>query len=537
MSTDTSTPTHQPEGPLPVPLGVNGIPDERYQRLLNSNEAPLDFECPFIQFVLSTRRDRLARYDDTGLRPPSEAGNVETHEALVADVARNAAILSPLRWMPVEILSEIFSWTLPSDWELLQRGRIDVRDSPWTLSQTCSRWRTIAIHSPSLWSFIGIYCGYENLAVIHPLELLKTQLERASHLRIHFTADYLSAHSEHLLALFKLFVKHSAMWVDVNLTLATELVPTLTSIPSDGLPLLRNLWLKWTPDSEPLDQEARIDCFINARALRSVKLRSEEWHVRLPSHQLTRYEATSSWDCHLQILQNAPNLIEARIYVPEEEENPRVIPDGSILELRSLKLLDLSHSDIMNCLRVPALRELSLSDADEATPRHIDSMVLRSSCILEALRVVNVAATVVTTILQNHRDITKFVYVATESEEDANPVVSALSACDGRGAATLAPQLADAKFFVVRDSYFDYTQCLEMFSLRWKTSVRHLKSAGLVIERDPWAPELSSSVLKRSDELREELGSNLLFEEVEDALEQERLLNSTDSESPTFVFY
>ncbi|KAJ7758384.1 hypothetical protein B0H16DRAFT_1416340 [Mycena metata] len=128
-------------------MGVKKIPDARYQALLNSNEPPIESEYPFIQSVLLRQRSYLAQHDDA-VREPE--GQTQEHQSLVETVARHAAILSPLRRMPSEILCEFFSSTLLPDWQLLDRGRIDLQDSPWSLSHTCSRWREIALGLPSL---------------------------------------------------------------------------------------------------------------------------------------------------------------------------------------------------------------------------------------------------------------------------------------------------------------------------------------------------------------------------------------------------
>ncbi|KAJ7140393.1 hypothetical protein C8R46DRAFT_1320308 [Mycena filopes] len=433
----------------------------------------------------------------------------------VVDVARNAAILSPLRRMPTEMLSEIFSLTLASD------GRTNIKDSPWTLSHTCSRWRAIAIDSPSLWSFIAINCGsdFKDLAVLYPLPLLRTQLSRAARLRLHFEADCTGVHAHHQTVLFELFVEYSAMWFDVDLTLLTGLLPAMEDIRGH-VALLHSLSLGWFTSTSAA--EVNIDCFVDAPALRSVNLRLERFpRVSLPSSlQLTRYRLNGPWKCHLDVLrQCAPSVIEARVYVLEEQSPDvrRVVPGDKLIELPNLRLLYLSHSDIMDCLRVPALRELGLLPSDSELPRHINSphhigsMVVRSCCTLRALRVVGVDASTVTEILQHHRGITEFVYVAAgvESGRDANAVVSALSAkSDSSGAFTLAPQLARVKFFAIDDRTADVDTdgpadwtpgYLDMILSRRKAPVCRLNSVALVIQRDY---DVWPSIKLQVDELR-----------------------------------
>ncbi|KAJ7608988.1 hypothetical protein FB45DRAFT_670999, partial [Roridomyces roridus] len=57
--------------------------------------------------------------------------------------------LSPLRRMPPELLRHIFGFALP-----ILASEVDGRvtsHSPWTSTHVCSRWRDIAISTPSLW--------------------------------------------------------------------------------------------------------------------------------------------------------------------------------------------------------------------------------------------------------------------------------------------------------------------------------------------------------------------------------------------------
>ncbi|KAL1666376.1 hypothetical protein GGF50DRAFT_50732 [Schizophyllum commune] len=72
-----------------------------------------------------------------------------------ADVERQRAVsiamLSPVRRLPVEILSKIFELSLPYDWEqkfLGSRGPM--------FAEVCKVWRTVAIGMPRLWNTIGI---------------------------------------------------------------------------------------------------------------------------------------------------------------------------------------------------------------------------------------------------------------------------------------------------------------------------------------------------------------------------------------------
>ncbi|KAJ7138073.1 hypothetical protein C8R44DRAFT_661191, partial [Mycena epipterygia] len=75
----------------------------------------------------------------------------EERDSLLNHLVDNAAVISPLRRMPPELLGEIFSWTLPS----IDEGEtMNLTDSPWVLTHISSRWRAVAHSTPSLWSLI-----------------------------------------------------------------------------------------------------------------------------------------------------------------------------------------------------------------------------------------------------------------------------------------------------------------------------------------------------------------------------------------------
>ncbi|KAJ7138216.1 hypothetical protein C8R44DRAFT_607338, partial [Mycena epipterygia] len=140
--------------PAEYPVNFDAAPGTRHHRLLNSNEVPLDSDSINIKSVISTARVRLAVVEDelSRLRERMESLEKE-HAALSSHLAQNNSILSPLRRMPPEVLGEIFSWTLPSV-GVLREGHLGVAVSPWVLTHISSRWRTVSLSSPSLWSLV-----------------------------------------------------------------------------------------------------------------------------------------------------------------------------------------------------------------------------------------------------------------------------------------------------------------------------------------------------------------------------------------------
>ncbi|KAJ7135092.1 hypothetical protein C8R46DRAFT_1139464 [Mycena filopes] len=503
-----------------VPLGVAPVLDTRYQALLQSNEPPLEAERPFIESIVSGLRGRLARHDEkmsrSGLRTQLQR-RAHEREALATDLARNAVILSPLRRMPPEILSEIFSWTLPLVWDVTGRGSIDTTKSPWILGCICSRWRTVAITSPALWSSVSVDCNvWQAPDASRAVSLLQLQLRRArnSHLRVSFETP--PRYSPHQATLLGLLVERSPVWVEVHLILTPPLLRTLTAL-RDRIPLLHMLWLQAIANADSGDAlvEDTIDSFLTAPVLRTVCLLVEQVapSFLLPAHQLTRYQLHASWQKHVEILKMATNLLEAHIHVQDSlHAAPR-----EVVELENLSRLSISHADVLDFLRLPALRELDII-FDFAPPHSpnelemadfIDRMVARSSCVLRKLVVYGPIADLVIHILQRNQGILELVVALTDdaSAEEVRNLVSFLAARDTEGAFSLAPQLEAVSVGITDEGLIDFEAFYDMISAR---SSRAFKSVSILISVGAVGPIPSTSIRGRLDDLRGK-GLDVLF--------------------------
>ncbi|KAJ7330531.1 hypothetical protein DFH08DRAFT_669428, partial [Mycena albidolilacea] len=117
---------------------------------LNSNEPPKDSEDVFIRSVVLDAEASLADLDAEISKIEGRRKQLEEERASLSNyIARHRAILSPIRYIPPELLGQIFSLTLPSIAEGWDREYM--ADSPWVLSHTCSRWRAISLSLPQLW--------------------------------------------------------------------------------------------------------------------------------------------------------------------------------------------------------------------------------------------------------------------------------------------------------------------------------------------------------------------------------------------------
>ncbi|KAJ7602850.1 hypothetical protein DFH06DRAFT_950140, partial [Mycena polygramma] len=125
--------------------------------LLNSNEPPLDSDILIVESVLLNAGARLGFLNREIERLQERQKELQAERVSLSSYqAQNRTILSPLRRMPPEILGEIFSWTLASIADALERGRYRPTDSPWVLTHVSRSWRAVAVSNPSLWSLVAI---------------------------------------------------------------------------------------------------------------------------------------------------------------------------------------------------------------------------------------------------------------------------------------------------------------------------------------------------------------------------------------------
>ncbi|KAJ7902473.1 hypothetical protein B0H13DRAFT_2513259 [Mycena leptocephala] len=440
----------------------------RHHTLLNSNEPPEDAELPFISSVISNTDAPLAFLDEEISKLQDQLERLEKDRAsLLSYRTRHCAILSPLRRMPLEVLGEIFSWTLPSLSDAMDQGRFDMTESPWVLTQISSGWRETSLSTPFLWS--------------------------------HFLA------------------RHSLRWEELSLGLTPELLPSLSAL-RDQVPSLRRLWLEW--DGSEIETVETIDCFQTASALVDASV-GNDLHflsITLPIHQLTRYQLNGPWEIHQGILKLAPNLVEARIELNDEDRWP---DSTEIIDLLRLRRLYVSNVRALKYIRVPALEELALwieetEDSDLRTLFH--SLLDRSSCRLRRVCLRgSPTAGATTEILQNFSFVTELVFINDcYAREEVDSLMTTLTIPNLAGSTAIAPQLSLMYFGCSDKDCIDYSVYLSMLKSRWKAEGCALKAAALLTSLGP-GPD--ASILQGLRALRRE-GLDLLLLEGEDAKDE-----------------
>ncbi|KAJ7112137.1 hypothetical protein C8R44DRAFT_741851 [Mycena epipterygia] len=190
-------------------------------------------------------------------------------------VSQYSGVLSPIRRVPPELISEVFSWTSPHTRKI---GKNTVVQPPWHLGHIYGSWRDTAIAYPLLWNSFNILHSpehpHENT---FPLSMIETQLLRL--------LDLLQPVKGRLTQLQRMEFVDCAQG-DVT--------------------------------AEELEESCLSDIFSTAPNLREVLLTGPDFTeyspvLAIPWRQITRYRGVYSVRWQLDILDSAPNIIACGI--------------------------------------------------------------------------------------------------------------------------------------------------------------------------------------------------------------------------------
>ncbi|KAK7007420.1 hypothetical protein R3P38DRAFT_3212521 [Favolaschia claudopus] len=221
----------------------------RHEALVLTNEPPEDADKPYILSVIAKADAELEEIDALLSKMTANADvdserrkKTEDYRAsLLKWRSFNQAIFSPVRRIPPEILSEIFSHLAPPTKDmgffvLMEQWDIGVT---WFLSLVCRRWRAVALSMPSLWSLVVI-------SATMPLSLVECQMKRSRKLQIYFLEDS-KRNFETRVDAFELLCRYSHLWEDLSIFGTTPDMLRLLESIRDRVSSLRRLWIHWGP--------------------------------------------------------------------------------------------------------------------------------------------------------------------------------------------------------------------------------------------------------------------------------------------------
>ncbi|KAJ6504495.1 hypothetical protein DFH09DRAFT_1439965 [Mycena vulgaris] len=360
------------------------------------------------------------------------------------------------------------------------------------LTHVSSRWRAIVLSTSSLWSQIVINFSHPRS---NPLNMVKTQIERAQKLSVYFQANG-SQPPRPQIDMFRLLAEHSLRWQELDIELTSHISPLLSTL-RNRVPFLHTIWIQWE-DAASQDGVASVDCFQTAPSLLDVGIANIFRHVMvpLPAHQLTRYVLDAPWTVHEGILKSALNLVEARISVVFSQDWPN---SSTAVNLPSLRRLYVVQSRILDYIRTPALEELGIwarKDYGRRVLPHFESFLVHSSCSLRRLCLRGLHDThTVTEILRKAPTVIDLTIITRGPDPGGitNKLISNLTL---RGLVGSTPGDLRGLFFGCEDeSYINYALYLKMLQSRWKAADRVLEAAVLLTISGPGPDSTTTSSL------------------------------------------
>ena len=341
------------------------------QHLLESNATPSDSEVITIRTLITNAEasiEKLHRRFPTRYRASQVSKLLKTIEA-------HRALLSPVRYLPSEILQEVFLYYVDKQ----DPNDATIRTMPWRLGHITHRWREVALSLPSLWddipkiylfetgleqSFVqALICLLRRTGTSRTLKLNIGQYQGFGSLRMGYESptsiiEKIMLHSERI----------EQLCIEVNSTTMPLLQGFKGRLPN--LRILRVLYYVPAPN-------LNIDVFETAPALRQVSLgglcHNSSVNVLLPWSQITHFEderirrvgrlvlLSSSSLCSLTSLDIYRPLCLYRVdKSPLSPYRPTTLPN---LRTLSVVIYDRDYKDVdlfLESLTVPAVEVMKI---------------------------------------------------------------------------------------------------------------------------------------------------------------------------------
>ncbi|KAG7444807.1 uncharacterized protein BT62DRAFT_995271 [Guyanagaster necrorhizus] len=315
------------------------------------------------------------------------------------------SLLSPIRRIPLEIWAEIFLYAIPEPLPFLDfKGNlisevdsdITTMDSPWLLTHVSSYWRKLAISIPALWATVSLTPD-----LIPPQEsLMRLQLDRSQDFPLHLQLRIEEYDSEDIsrlrTLLFPLFHRCSTLELA---TPSAAIIENLCCHPA-GLPSLRTLTIRRVSGVQPDNSKTHdenVSVFMKSLHLRAVNADFSLVELSLPLTTLRSLVRVplATFEQIQGIVNAAPELehldfsfveMGSGLSIPRCEGLPMITHN----KLRRLRL-STTPSEILSCLKLPALRHLALEEGGFMNGRMetLFDFLRRSGCVLDDLTIMH----------------------------------------------------------------------------------------------------------------------------------------------------
>ena len=349
-----------------------------------------------ISSILTEPRHQLLKFDiEINQLEDALLSVKQKRDTLQDSIQQHHTLLTPFRCLPDDTLQEVFGHCLPDDHNAI----MSIVEAPLLLGRVCSRWRTVAYHTPCLWATLHIPVPIPPyLPRHHPnyrpavramqetfqakvrshMDAVEAWLSRSGTcpLSLSFNGVEDKATRGYPRTYLGILLQHVHRWEHIKLTVPpVEDPPFLTLVPSQDFPELTHLELKIKPYPP-------VNGWVNSGLLNAPKLS----YLRIPFLPTAMSESSLevSW-------QNITHLSIDEVYSSSLLMKPLTLEDAHTLLRKcpslnhcSFKLMDSSDAlspkesvllphlvsfsvvdsaprveSLFECLRVPSLRKIS----------------------------------------------------------------------------------------------------------------------------------------------------------------------------------
>lgn len=341
--------------------------------LLHSNLPPSDSERTAVCDVIAVVQEEIVQLQHK--RTYSQQKRRRLSQCTEILHIHNA-VLSPIRWVPPEVLEQIFQHCT---WQFIPGQNCHWRELPWAISQVSRIWRQVALNLPFLWNRLPIHLGdgtWANLDALATFLRGLLQRSRNAPLYLYVYAPF-KEYDWH--PLIDALVPHSERIEELTIESSTITMNAFQTIKG-RLPSLRKLTLSKV--SRPCHASALvIDIFEHAPLLREVTfVRLYTHELMLPWPQLISFNGNGINRTGLcQVVTNSPDLERLEVAGYCYGAGPKIATLHHLTRLK-IKLENpvINSNFFFGCLNLPIVEEIEVEEYQGDVIPHINTMLSRS---------------------------------------------------------------------------------------------------------------------------------------------------------------
>jgi hypothetical protein len=357
--------------------------------LLHSNLPPSDSERAAVCDIVAAVKEEIAQLQQ---RPTFSQRRRRKLSQYTELLRVHNAILSPIRWVPTEVLEEIFQHCT---WPSILDQNCHWRELPWAISQVCRTWREVTLNLPYLWNRIPIHLRDNTLANLGAQATFFAGLlarSRNAPLYLHVQAPF-KEYDWH--PLIDALAPHSGRVEELTIKSSTVTMNAFRKFKG-RLPLLRKLTLSKTSQRNH-PSALIIDLFEDAPLLREVALFALYTHeLILPWHQVISFNGSRINRTGLsQLVANSLDLERLEIAGCSYGAGPRTatLPRLTTLKVK-LENPTITSNFFFGSLILPKVEEIEVEEYQGDLLPHLIAMLSRcptpSSSMLRKLALRNI---------------------------------------------------------------------------------------------------------------------------------------------------